>query len=68
MDAGLAAPLFLLLKHQDVDLQIAATAVVCNLVLDFSPMRDVRESVPIDKTSADIIPGYRPGWNTDNIV
>ena len=42
MDAGLAAPLFLLLKHQDVDLQVAATAVVCNLVLDFSPMREVR--------------------------
>lgn len=42
MDAGLAAPLFLLLKHQDVDLQIAATAVVCNLVLEFSPMREVR--------------------------
>ena len=42
MDAGLAAPLFLLLKHQDVDLQVAATAVVCNLVLEFSPMREVR--------------------------
>lgn len=40
MDAGLAAPLFQLLKHQDVEIQIAATAVVCNLVLDFSPMRE----------------------------
>ena len=41
MDAGLAAPLFLLLKHQDIEIQVAATAVVCNLVLDFSPMREV---------------------------
>ena len=41
MDAGLTAPLFVLLKHQDMDLQIAATAVVCNLVLQFSPMQEV---------------------------
>lgn len=41
MDAGLAAPLFLLLRHQDIEIQIASTAVVCNLVLDFSPMRQV---------------------------
>ena len=41
MDAGLAAPLFVLLRHQDMDLQIAATAVVCNLVLQFSPMQEV---------------------------
>ncbi|KAL8822306.1 MAG: hypothetical protein Q9191_006957 [Dirinaria sp. TL-2023a] len=40
MDAGLATPLFQLLKHQDVEIQVAATAVVCNLVLDFSPMRE----------------------------
>lgn len=49
MDAGLTAPLFLLLKYQDVDIQIAATAVVCNLVLDFSPMREVsylRSKIP----------------------
>ena len=42
MDAGLAAPLFVLLKSQDVEIKIAATAVVCNLVLKFSPMREVR--------------------------
>ena len=41
MDAGLSAPLFVLLRHQDVDLQIAATAVVCNLVLQFSPLQEV---------------------------
>lgn len=42
MDAGLAAPLFILLKHQDMDFQIHATAVICNLVLQFSPMQEVR--------------------------
>ncbi len=41
MDAGLTAALFVLLKHQDMDLQIHATAVVCNLVLQFSPMQEV---------------------------
>ncbi|KAK4698024.1 armadillo repeat-containing protein 8, partial [Lecanoromycetidae sp. Uapishka_2] len=40
MDAGLAAPLFVLLKCQDIELQIQATAVVVNLVLSFSPMRE----------------------------
>lgn len=40
MDAGLPAPLFVLIKCQDMELQIAATAVVTNLVLQFSPMRE----------------------------
>ena len=42
MDAGLAAPLFVLLRYRDVKVQIAATAVISNLVLEFSPMREVR--------------------------
>ena len=41
MDAGLVPPLFVLLKHHDVDIQVAATAVISNLVIDFSPMREV---------------------------
>lgn len=41
MDAGLAAPLFVLLKCRDMELQIQATAVIVNLVLPFSPMREV---------------------------
>jgi len=41
MDAGLAAPLFVLLRHSDIDIQVSATAVICNLVLEFSPMREV---------------------------
>ncbi len=41
MDAGLAAPLFVLLRNQETDIQIGATSVICNLVLEFSPMREV---------------------------
>lgn len=41
LDFGVAEPIFQLLKHPDVDIQIAATAVVCNLVTEVSPMRQV---------------------------
>lgn len=38
-DAAVAIPMFSLLRHENDDVKIAATAAVCNLVLDFSPMR-----------------------------
>lgn len=41
VDNGVAVPIFNLLKHPDIEVQIAATATVCNLVTDVSPMRDV---------------------------
>lgn len=44
IDAGLAAPLYVLLKYEDIEVQTAATAVVCNLVLEFSSMREVCRS------------------------
>ena len=44
IDAGLATPLYVLLRHEIVEVQIAATAVICNLVLEFSPMREVSYS------------------------
>lgn len=40
IDAGFSLPLFKLLTHPDIEVQIASTAVVCNLVLEFSPMRE----------------------------
>lgn len=41
VDHGVTGPLCQLLRHRDVEVQVAASASVCNLVMDFSPMREV---------------------------
>lgn len=41
IDIGIAPPVINLLHHSDLEVQIAATATMCNLVTDISPMRDV---------------------------
>jgi hypothetical protein len=40
IDAGIAKPVFELLTHENVKVQIAATDVVTNLLIDFSPMKE----------------------------
>ncbi|KUJ08574.1 armadillo repeat protein-like protein [Mollisia scopiformis] len=40
IDHGVAQPVFRLLQHPDIEVQIAATATVCNLLTDVSPMRE----------------------------
>lgn len=45
IDAGVASPLFALIKHPDIEVQIAATSVICNLSLEFSPVREVCSSI-----------------------
>jgi armadillo repeat-containing protein 8 len=40
-DNTVAAPAFRLLRHPDIDIQIAASALMCNLVTDVAPMREV---------------------------
>lgn len=40
IDAGIAKPMFDSLKHPMLEVRIAATEVCCNLLLDFSPMRE----------------------------
>ncbi|KAJ0125097.1 armadillo repeat protein [Diaporthe amygdali] len=39
-DNAVATPAFRLLRHPDVDIQIAASALMCNLVTDVAPMRE----------------------------
>ncbi|CAK7263270.1 hypothetical protein SEPCBS57363_000469 [Sporothrix epigloea] len=39
-DAGVSAPIFRLLQHPDIEVQIAAAGVICNLVTETSPMRE----------------------------
>jgi hypothetical protein len=41
VDNGVVMPIFNLLSHSDIEVQIAATATVCNIVTEFSPMREV---------------------------
>ncbi|TKA66464.1 hypothetical protein B0A55_09204, partial [Friedmanniomyces simplex] len=40
IDAGIAKPVFQLLHHADPEVQLAATDVCINLLLEFSPMRE----------------------------
>lgn len=44
-DAGIPSPLFDLLKGEDIEVKIAGTMALCNLVLEFSPMRTVSFSI-----------------------
>lgn len=41
VDHNVAVPLLRFLKHPDVGVQIAASAAICNLVTEASPMREV---------------------------
>ncbi|KAL8841783.1 MAG: hypothetical protein Q9170_000816 [Blastenia crenularia] len=53
MDAGVAEPLYVLLKHSDIKVQAAATSVISNLLLEFSPMRPAILEAGIVKTLCD---------------
>lgn len=50
IDAGIAKPIFELLQHTKPEVQLAATDVCCNLLLDFSPMRDDLLAAGVIKT------------------
>jgi hypothetical protein len=45
IDGGIARPVFGLMKSGDAEVKAAATDTVTNLVLRFSPMRDVSFSM-----------------------
>ena len=44
VDAGLAKPIYGLLSHSNIEVRIAATAAVANVLLPFSAMRQVKAS------------------------
>lgn len=41
IDNGVVTPIFPLLSHADTEVKVAATAAVCNLLIDVAPMREV---------------------------
>ncbi len=50
IDAGVAAPVLKLLKNADPEIRIAATKIVGNLAMDFSPMKDTVGNSSVIKT------------------
>jgi armadillo repeat-containing protein 8 len=50
IDAGIAKPIAALLVHQNPDIQLAATDVCVNLLLEFSPMRETLVEEGVIKT------------------
>ncbi|MDA4133277.1 MAG: hypothetical protein OK454_09175, partial [Thaumarchaeota archaeon] len=45
-DHGAAMPLFRLMRHPDLEVQIVATGAICNLVTEVAPMREVNLAPP----------------------
>lgn len=53
IDGGIAKPLIALLNHDSLEVQIAATDVCCNLLPDFSPMREDLSAGNVIRTLAE---------------
>lgn len=54
IDARIAKPVFRLLRHPNVKVQLAAIAATTNLVLNFSPMREVSAKAKEAGVDADV--------------
>ncbi|KAF3919872.1 hypothetical protein ABW21_db0202371 [Orbilia brochopaga] len=55
IDWTVSEPLFKLLSHRSVEVQIAATAALCNLVMEFSPLRKGLEEKGIVKALGKLV-------------
>ncbi|KAK6360796.1 hypothetical protein TWF730_006918 [Orbilia blumenaviensis] len=55
IDWHVSKPLFGLLSHPSIQVQIAATAALCNLVMEFSPLRKNLEEKGIVKALGDLV-------------
>ncbi|EPS40140.1 hypothetical protein H072_6085 [Dactylellina haptotyla CBS 200.50] len=55
IDWHVSEPLFNLLSHPSIQVQIAATAALCNLVMEFSPLRKKLEEKGIVKALGDLV-------------
>ncbi|KAF3283104.1 hypothetical protein TWF970_001093 [Orbilia oligospora] len=55
IDWHVSEPLFSLLSHRSIQVQIAATAALCNLVMEFSPLRKKLEEQGIVKALGNFV-------------
>ncbi|KAF3941716.1 hypothetical protein ABW19_dt0206050 [Dactylella cylindrospora] len=55
IDWTVSEPLFRLLSHESIQVRIAATAALCNLVMEFSPLRKGLEEKGIVKALGDLV-------------
>ncbi|KAK6498541.1 hypothetical protein TWF481_011129 [Arthrobotrys musiformis] len=55
IDWHVSEPLFSLLSHQSIQVKIAAAAALCNLVMEFSPLRKNLEEKGIVKALGDLV-------------
>ncbi|KAK6525499.1 hypothetical protein TWF694_005630 [Orbilia ellipsospora] len=70
IDWHVSEPLFNLLSHPSIQVQIAATAALCNLVMEFSPLRKKLEEKGIVKALGDLVrfgDGNVCSYNKDGI-
>ncbi|KAK3315282.1 armadillo-type protein [Apodospora peruviana] len=66
-DNGVAMPIFRLLKHPDTEVQLAASGVVCNMTLDFSPMRESLIEAGIIKVLCEYAHSLNPGLRLNSM-
>ena len=66
IDGGISQPIVALLRHDNIEVQLAATDVLINFLLHFSPMKDVSIFYKFSLTQLGFtdkyMEGYPPSW------